>query len=301
MHLLLAVATDLILFPLDLIRRVSRRGGEVATPAALPERTAHPALKSGVLGKEGANAAEAEPAAPTFRSAADVFATGANAAGSTIMYAGTTDAALFQNPTTEFDGVIAPVPYGAMVMAIERRGRFVRVAYAEQVGWMLADTLRACAAEVLPQFTTGAPNGAADDATVRLRDCIADEFGCAAAEMPLTAAEYVHYRLTRRGVRLSWPVGARPRTAGTWHRLLATTSGVTFPDVPERGTILEYTNEDGVGHLAYVESVLPGGTIVISEADYPDSGTYSERTLALAEWHALAPHFIAVAYVRGVE
>lgn len=58
---------------------------------------------------------------------------------------------------------------------------------------------------------------------------------------------------------------------------------------------MEYLTEDDTGHVAYVESVFPDGTITISEIGPWKDGVYGERSLAQEMWRELKPVFIEVA------
>ena len=97
----------------------------------------------------------------------------------------------------------------------------------------------------------------------------------------------------RRGIRIAWPE-VRPRTPGSWHTILRGLPGVHVGVLPKQGMIIEYTEENDIGHLAYVEAVFPDGTITISEANHPHGGIYNERSLSRETWRSLQPLFIEV-------
>lgn len=210
-----------------------------------------------------------------------------------VAYVGSTRVPLFSAPTREFDTVLTHLPYGAMVMVLEDRGRFSRVMVNEREGWVLRDDLSDRAAYVYPEFIIGEENDADDPNTLRVRACIMDEFSGSEAETPLQAGEYVTYKLMRKGKTITWP-STRPRTPGRWHQILRGAEGIHNGINPKSGSIMECTFASDIGHLAYVEAVFPDETITISEVNYPDRGIYNERTLTKEEWQGLNPVFIGV-------
>lgn len=229
----------------------------------------------------------------TFRSTADIISTGTATGTNTVMYTGGMETPIFQNPTMEFDGVIALLPYAAMLIVLENRGRWAKVAHNGLVGWILREELVDRAAHVYPYFVIGERNGTDDPNTIRLRAAISDEYSGGVVHAPLQQVEYVHYRLLRKGITIPWD-DTRPRTPGTWQTLLKGRPGVHISVHPKTGAIMEFVHPDGSGHLAYVEAVFPDETISISEADHPEDGIYNERVLTREEWRELSPVFIEV-------
>lgn len=199
----------------------------------------------------------------------------------------------YVRPTKEFDGVVMKLRYGDSVSIEGYAGKFARVTVEGRVVYMLREDLTDAAAEVFPHFVVGEAYDVDAPSTIRLRAVIGDEFCGGALELPLTAGEYVLYRLMRRGIRILWPL-ERPRTLGRWHVFLRGVLGVHSGVIPKTGTIMEYTLEHDMGHLAYVEAVFPNETILISEANYPENGIYNERTLTREEWRELKPIFIQI-------
>lgn len=214
-------------------------------------------------------------------------------ARSMIMYAGDIDIPLYANPTIEFDTQIVTIPYGEMLMVLDAKGRFYKVSWNEALGWVLKDDVVDRSAHTYPEFVIGGENVAHDPNTVHIRAMLGDMFAAARAELPLQAGEYVTYKLLKKNIRIAWPE-VRPRTPGRWHQILRGVPNVHIGVMPKAGSIIEYVQEDDVGHVAYVESVLPDDTIALSEANYPDSGKYNERTLTKEEWKELRPVFIEV-------
>jgi hypothetical protein len=211
----------------------------------------------------------------------------------TVMYALAHETPLYKDPTIGFDSCIAKIPYGELVLVMEPQGRFYRVVWENYEGWVLKDNLADRAGTVYPEFVQGEENSVDHPNTAHVRALINDTFGLGQSEFPLQAGEYVLYRLMRRGIRIQWPE-TRPRTPGSWHTILRGLSGVYISVLPKQGTIIEYTEENDIGHLAYVEAVFPDGTVTISEANYPHAGIYNERSLSKEMWRSLRPVFIEV-------
>lgn len=212
----------------------------------------------------------------------------------TVMYALAHETPLYKDPTIDFDSRIATIPYGELVLVMEPQGRFYRIVWEDHEGWVLKDDLADRAGRVYPEFIQGQENSVDHANTAHVRALINDAFGLGRSEFPLQAGEYVLYKLMRRGIRIEWPE-TRPRTPGSWHAILRGLPGVYVSVLPKQGTIMEYTEEHGIGHLAYVEAVFPDGTITISEANYPHGGIYNERSLSKETWRSLRPVFIEVA------
>jgi|GEM_PF-746862 len=298
MRLIFAVMEDLILFARDAIFGVFKKigGNKSAQKPLLPPRERSPELTGDViLESERIEEEPEEPAPQTFRSTADILGSETNRpTKNTVMYTGSPSVNVFRVQAVEFDGVIGRLPYGVMVMVLENRGRWSRVAYQDLVGWVLRDDLADRSAYVYPDFTIGEANNAEDPNTLRLRAYINDEFNAAVCELPLQSSEYVLYRLERKGVTVPWK-GERPRGEGTWHKILKGAPGVHIGIDPCRGCVMEYVREDGTGHLAYVDAVLSDNTVRISETNYPDQGIYNERVLTKEEWREIKPVFLDIA------
>ncbi len=211
----------------------------------------------------------------------------------TVMYVGSTDAALYKQPTQEFDTVLGSLPYGEMVMVLDQKNRFAQISTNGFIGWVLREDLVDRAAFVYPELVIGLANEVDDPNTIRLRAMIRDEFGGARVEFPLQAGEYVTYRLLRKGLTISWPE-VRPRVPGLWHTILKGVTGIHMGVSPKTGSIMEYMITEDMGHLAYVEAVFPDETVTLSEVNYPDRGIYNERVLTREEWRELKPIFIQV-------
>jgi len=295
MSLIFDVFEDLYTFARDSMSGIlsNLHGGKASSPALLnaaPSRSQLPAAHE--TEEEEEDVLEDLPL--TFKSTAEILSTtSVMSPKNTVMYTGSERVPIMRRPTMEFDGGVAYIPYGAMVMVLESRGRWSRVAYRDAQGWVLRDELVDRSAHVYPDFTIGEPNRADDPNTLRVRACIDDEFGAGRAELPLQSSEYVLYRLYKKGITVIWP-DVRPRTEGMWHEILKGKEGIQIGIRACSGCIMEYVYEDGIGHLAYVEAVFPDETISISEANYPSDGVYNERVVTKEEWRELKPVFMDI-------
>lgn len=209
------------------------------------------------------------------------------------MYAHVHHVPVFKNPTIDYDGQVGEVPYGEMVIVIEPKGRFYHIMWNAIDGWVLKDDIADRALQVHPVFVVGEENPVDHPNTAHVRTILGDVFGLGRSEFSLQAGEYVLYRLWKKGIRILWPE-VRPRVPGLWHRILRGVENVHIGVSPKTGSIMEYTQDGDVGHLAFVEAVFPDSTITISEVNYPDSGIYSERELSVEKWKTLRPLFIEV-------
>lgn len=210
-----------------------------------------------------------------------------------IMYTARQNVPMYTNPTIEFDTKIAAIPYGEMVMMIEVKGRFHKVVWNDIAGWVLKEDVVDRAAHIQPSFVIGEENQSDDKNTVYIRTMLNDIFGVEGADFPLQAGEYVLYKLWERNHHIEWPE-TRPRTPGMWHKILRGVPMIHIGVTPKVGAIMEYVHDDAFGHLVHVDAVFPDDTVAVSEANFPDSGKYNERTLTKDEWKELRPVFIQV-------
>lgn len=210
---------------------------------------------------------------------------------STTYYVSGVNVPVYENPTIEFDSQIGMMSYGEAILVHEARGRFFRITQDGLSGWVLRDDCVDRASLVYPEFRVGQEHSVDHPYTAHVRAIIKDEFGVGHSEFALQAGEYVLYKLWRKGIHVVWPT-TRPRVPGVWHTILKGVQGVHIGVTPKTGSVMEYMINSDVGHVAYVEAVFPDDTISISEANFPDSGIYSERTLNKEEWKILKPLFI---------
>lgn len=216
---------------------------------------------------------------------------------STVMYTASLATPVRSEPGILGDTIYTVLPYGAMVMVLEVRDLWARVASGEYTGWVYTDDLEDRAAHVYPDLQKGERYDESDPATERLRALIGDEFGAGELALPLQMEEYVLYRLKRKGVHVEWP-HIRPRTPGTWADILGTTAGVKISSEPAAGSIIEYTlPQDGEerkkGCLMYVEAVFPDQSFQVSGVGCEQEGVFSERVFTEEKWRLVRPVFLS--------
>lgn len=209
-----------------------------------------------------------------------------------LQFVGTLDVPLHTDPVMAFDVFVTHIPYGEQVRVLKLGGRWAFVRYKDQEGWVLKDSLREQAREVLPLFEHGRSYEADDEETRKLRLCIEDEFCGGKAALPLTDAEYVTYKLCQKQVFIPWGPH-RPRTPGTWQQLLRGKKGVHCGVLPKTGSIAEYVIDD-VGFVAYVEAVFPDESIKLSSVGLSQEGLYTIETLPKEYYRELHPIFIEI-------
>jgi hypothetical protein len=195
-------------------------------------------------------------------------------------------------PVQAFDSVFAHISYGTKVQVSRFEGRWAQVEINALQGWVLKDALYQDAGTLLPTFIIGETYRNDTAATEQLRRCLSDMFAGAASGSDLSSAEYVSYRLWRKGLQIAWG-NERPRVAGAWQKLLRGVSGVHSGITPQTGSVMEYLTATG-GQLAYVESVSPDETITISLITEAEDPVYIEETLPRTAWIELRPVFIEV-------
>jgi hypothetical protein len=133
---------------------------------------------------------------------------------------------------------------------------------------------------------------ASNKETQKLRLYIKDQFVGAKADVVLTDAEYVTYKLAKKELQIPWGAD-RPRIAGTWQKKLRGLHGVHMGIVPKTDAVMEYVVDDA-GHLAYVESVFSDESIKVSSIGMFDEGMFSDGMMQKAEWIELRPIFIEI-------
>ncbi len=207
-------------------------------------------------------------------------------------FAGEGERTLYMHPTVTFDGAVKVVPYGEKVLVHSLEGRFASVTIGSRSGWMLKDVLYSESDRVLPQFVVGSTYGSDSTETKKLRFAINDEFLGGAVRAPLSASEYVTYRLWKAGKQLPWGE-TRPRLPGSWQRLLKGAAGIYSGVSPKTGSVMEYL-DDEVAALAFVDAVAPDETIRISMIAEDDDSRYLEQELSKDSWRELRPVFISV-------
>ncbi len=147
-------------------------------------------------------------------------------------------------------------------------------------------------ARVHPQFIDSQVSRVNNPNTVQLRAIIGATFMAGELGQPLTAPEYVLYRLVKKNKTIKWPP-ERPRLSGRRHQIIKGGAGTYIGIEPKTDAVMEYTAEDGTGHLAYIEAYFSDGTIVCSGIT-DQNGIYSDWALTGLAWRELKPVFIMV-------
>ncbi len=120
--------------------------------------------------------------------------------------------------------------------------------------------------------------------TIKIREIIKDEFGGGKNNWDLQCTEYVQYKLQQIGITIQWPIKSG-RDGGRWADIFEKYKIYKVSDVPKLGCAVSFKERHGAyGHIAFVEEILENEAIKISEANFPDSGKYSERTLPKPQW-----------------
>lgn len=281
MNVLFAVVDDLWMF-----LRESLFGSIVSLPARrVPTELPTPSVAQvleGVIETHG----ETESETKVFQSPS-LLHTGEQ------YYIGSIDAYVYADPVIAFDNALQVLSYGRSVRLLQLQGRWAQVRFGDFIGWVLKDVLCNALSDVLPQFVQDEMYGYDHPETIKLRAYIADEFGGARGEFPLTAEEYVYYKLVTKKRFIPWGE-ERSRIAGTWQRKLKGKQGVYIRITPKTDAVMEYVIDD-VGYVTFVEAVYPDNSIKISEIKIDDGPVYQQLTMGPDEWRELRPVFITVA------
>lgn len=208
-------------------------------------------------------------------------------------FVGARDTFLYVDPVVSFDMAIRELTYGELIHVIKLGGRWAHVKAKESEGWIFKDALREKAKDVFPSFFNGTYYDSESAETRKLRLCIHDMFKGEASAVALSDAEYVTYKVWKRGREIQWG-DMRPRIAGTWQKKLRGALGIYMSVNPKTESVMEYIVDD-VGHLCFVEAVFPDESIKISSIGQNTEGVFEEIMLQKEEWRELRPVFIEVA------
>lgn len=106
----------------------------------------------------------------------------------------------------------------------------------------------------------------------------------------LQCTEYVQYRVKRKlNIDIEWRV-KRERNGGRWADIFRKHGPYKVIRNPKRHCAISFTSGFGtpkknkIGHVAFVEKVLPNNEICISEVNWDLKGSYSKRPLLEDEW-----------------
>lgn len=209
-----------------------------------------------------------------------------------VKYISETTALLF-DPVKQYDGKIADLLYGDAVTVAGYQGNYARVQSSQGTGWVEKDSLAKRKEDVWPVWVLGEWYDASHPNTAKVRELIKDEFFAGRAGLSLQSAEFVTVTLLADKRSITWPVMGK-RIAGRWHQMLRGTIGIHSVVYPVTDSVMEWTDEDGIGHLAFVRSVRPDKTIRIEGINILENGVYESVLLPEALWREWRPVFIEV-------
>lgn len=206
----------------------------------------------------------------------------------------TEDDVRFRKPSDVSDGIESMVK-GQEVIFVD--GPWFRVVKDGKTGWVHADYISETSINSTSstlrtlQFVIGSPNLFGDIITAEVRKVINDEFGGDRDKDYLNCTEYAQYRLkTKLGIDLNWPVKSG-RHGGKWWKIFKDAGLYEILTEPQTNCVMCFTDgvssdpeKNEVGHVAFVENVLPDGSVSISEANWPGQGRYNERVISKEKW-----------------
>lgn len=206
----------------------------------------------------------------------------------------TEDGVRFRKSLDASDGVEG-MSRGQEVIFID--GPWFRVTKDRKTGWVYSDYL----SEVNPDpvrptqqgasFIKGQSNLFNSLTTIAVRKVINDEFGGGVNKWDLQCTEYAMFCVkTKCNVDIKWPVKSG-RDGGRWADIFEQHGGYAVLSEPKINCVAcltEVRKKDGTltkeGHIVFVEEVSPDGLIKVSEANWPGSGIYNERSISKEDW-----------------
>jgi hypothetical protein len=197
-----------------------------------------------------------------------------------------------QTPVKKFDSVRGELYYGESVKVLQQRESWSFVETSNTKGWVETRHLIDNPHEIFPELVQGDMCSADNPEVKKLRRYVKDEMLGEELGLALQPSEYILYRLKRLGVNVSWPL-ERPRLPGSWQSILRDKRGVSLSLEPKTGSILECAGGEKQQFLAYVESVTPDQTIVLSSVGFSESAKYEKDQYQRTQWSQWKPVFIA--------
>jgi hypothetical protein len=192
-----------------------------------------------------------------------------------------------------FDNSFENFPYGTAVTVISFQGRYARVWRKDSEGWVLKDALTPDKSSVWPILIPDMSYESDTADTKKIRILIQDIFTAGRLALPLQAGEYILYRLLSDNRQIIWPE-ERPRLPGSWQRILKGVNRIHMSISPKTDSIMEWLDEDGEGHLAYIDSVSPDKTLMLAAVGLHEPGIFTESIMTESTWRELRPVFIEV-------
>jgi hypothetical protein len=200
---------------------------------------------------------------------------------------------LLISPVLTFDGALATLGYGQAVSVVSYHNQYAHISAQGKRGYVRKDDITPHKADVWPHFMSGVRYEADTKEASQLRTIIHDTFGAGRLLLPLQAGEYILYRLLLDQHTIVWP-DVRPREPGRWHEILRGQQYIRSTVSPVTDSVMEWTGEDGLGRLGYVEAVLPDLTIRLTGIGVAEAGEYTEALIPSNVWREWRPVFITV-------
>lgn len=193
--------------------------------------------------------------------------------------------------SNSFDSLRGLLGYGEKVSVVQHKNTWAFVESASVQGWVESKFLTENKHSVFPQLHSGQVYGANNAETKKLRQYLNDELLGGLLQLALQSAEFVIYQLRLSGTKVAWPL-ERPRLPGMWQSILVGKRGVFIGQEPKTGSVLE-GNERKEPFIAFVESVTPDNSIVISYVGRSESGMYEKKECTRTQWQQWSPVFIS--------
>ena len=194
-------------------------------------------------------------------------------------------------PVFNIDGVIKRLPLGTRVSVIGTEDQLSRVMIDDEVGWVLTADITCNENEVFPILSSGTVYHNESPITRQIREVIADEWVGGELGLSLLDVELVTYLFKLKKLQLPWS-NERPRVAGMWHQLLKGKPGVHIGITPRTGSIMEYFDQYGMGHVGFVAAVSPANAVTVQSVGRLREGEYLSEILNREEWQNLRPVWI---------
>ena len=191
----------------------------------------------------------------------------------------------------KFDTLRGLFKYGDVVRVIQQKDQWSFVESETVQGWVESKYLTDDKDAVFPRLDDGQVYGANNQETKKIRQYLNDELLGSLLELPLQSTEFVLYKLRKLAVKIVWPF-ERPRLPGMWQSILDGKKGISIGDEPKTGSVLE-SKGGAAPFLAFVESVTPDDSIVISCVGRQRDGEYEKKEYSRARWREWKPVFIS--------